>query len=83
MFETIAHAQTFVNHPDKHGINDPAAYIVKSQLNTFAPVGTAMIIEAMPKIALTSAPAPIVKKWCSQTMKESIQMAIVAATIER
>ena len=42
-----------------------------------------MIIVAMPKIALTSAPAPIVKKWCSQTMKERMQMAIVAATIER
>jgi hypothetical protein len=27
-----------------------------------------MIIDAMPKIALTSAPAPIVKKWCSHTV---------------
>ena len=42
-----------------------------------------MIIVAMPKIALTSAPAPIVKKWCSQTMKERMQIPIVAATIER
>src|SRR6266850_28527 len=58
-------------------------YIVNSQLKTFTPVGTAMIIEAMPKIALTSAPAPMVKKWCSHTVKESMQMAIVAMTIER
>jgi len=57
--------------------------MVKSQLKTFTPVGTAMIIEAMPKIALTSAPAPIVKKWCSQTVKERMQMTIVAATIDR
>src|SRR3978361_1156488 len=58
-------------------------YIVNSQLNTFTPVGTAMIIEAMPKIALTSAPAPMVKKWWSQTVNDSTQMTIVAATIER
>ena len=37
-------------------------YIVNSQLNTFTPVGTAMIIVATPKKPLTSAPAPIVKK---------------------
>ena len=42
-----------------------------------------MIIVAMPKMALTSAPAPMVKKWCSQTMKETMQIAIVAITIER
>ena len=58
-------------------------YIVNSQLKIFTPVGTAMIIVAMPKIALTSAPAPMVKKWCSQTMKERMQIAMVAATIER
>src|SRR5918998_5728754 len=37
-------------------------YMVKSQLNTFAPVGIEMIIVVMPKNALTLAPAPIVKK---------------------
>ena len=53
------------------------------QLKTFTPVGTAMIIEAMPKSALTSAPAPMVKKWCNHTEKERMQMAIVAMTIDR
>ena len=57
--------------------------IVNSQLKTLTPVGTAMIIDMMPKKALTSAPAPIVKKWCSQTMKERTQIANVARTIER
>ena len=36
--------------------------IVNSQLKTLTPVGTAMIDDMMPKKALTSAPAPIVKK---------------------
>src|SRR5262249_13021752 len=36
--------------------------IVKSQLNTLTPVGTAMIADMMPKKALTLAPAPMVKK---------------------
>ena len=36
--------------------------IVNSQLKTLTPVGTAMIIDMMPKKALTLAPAPIVKK---------------------
>ena len=58
-------------------------YIVNSQLKIFTPVGTAMIIVAMPKNALTLAPAPMVKKWCSQTMKDRMQITIVAATIER
>ena len=42
-----------------------------------------MIMLAMPKMALTSGPAPIVKKWCSQTMKEMTQIAMVASTMER
>ncbi len=58
-------------------------YIVNSQLNTLAPVGTAMIIVMMPKKALTSAPAPIVKKWCSHTRNDRMQIAIVARIIER
>ena len=36
--------------------------IVNSQLKTLTPVGTAMIEDMIPKKALTSAPAPIVKK---------------------
>ena len=58
-------------------------YIVNSQLKTFTPVGTAMIIVITPKNPLTSAPAPIVKKWCSHTMKLSRQIAIVARIIDR
>ena len=42
-------------------------YMVNSQLKIFAPVGIEMIIVVMPKKALTFAPAPMVKKWCSQT----------------
>jgi len=37
-------------------------YMVNSQLKTFTPVGTAMTIVAMPKMAFTLAPAPMVKK---------------------
>ena len=56
---------------------------MNSQLNTFTPVGTAMIMVMMPNTALTSAPAPMVKKWCSHTMKARMQIAMVAITIER
>ena len=42
-----------------------------------------MTMVATPKTAFTFAPAPIVKKWCSQTMKDRMQITIVAATIER
>ena len=42
-----------------------------------------MMLVEMPKAVFTSAPAPIVKKWCSQTMNETMQMNSVAATIER
>ena len=57
--------------------------MVASQSNTFTPVGTAMIMEVMPKMPFTSPPAPMVKKWCSHTEKASTQITIVAATIER
>src|SRR5215469_9074506 len=57
--------------------------IVNSQLKTLTPVGTAMIDDMMPKTALTSAPAPIVKKWCSQTINARMQIPRVANTIER
>jgi hypothetical protein len=42
-----------------------------------------MIMLAMPKMALTSGPAPMVKKWCSQTMNEMMQIAMTARTMER
>ncbi len=42
-----------------------------------------MIIVMTPKNAFTSAPAPMVKKWWSQTRKDRMQMAIVARTMER
>ncbi len=58
-------------------------YMVNSQLKTFTPVGTAMIMVMTPKKPLTSALAPMVKKWCSQTRKDSTQIAMVAATMER
>jgi hypothetical protein len=57
--------------------------MVNSQLKTFTPVGTAMIIVVMPKKPFTSAPAPMVKKWCSQTMKDRMQITMVAMTIDR
>src|ERR1700685_489366 len=58
-------------------------YIVKSQLKTLTPVGTAMIIVMTPTKPLTFALAPMVKKWCSQTKNDSTQIDIVAATMER
>src|SRR5580692_3472002 len=58
-------------------------YMVNSQLKTLTPVGTEMIIVAIPKKAFTLAPAPMVKKWCSHTMKDSTQMAMVAITMDR
>ena len=45
-------------------------YMVKSQSKILTPVGTAMIMVVMPKNALTSGLAPIVKKWCSQTKRK-------------
>ncbi len=51
---------------------------MNSQSKTFTPVGTAMIIVAMPKAALTLALEPMVKKWCSQTVKERMAIAAVA-----
>ncbi|MCY1246740.1 hypothetical protein D9M72_600060 [compost metagenome] len=57
-------------------------YRVKSQVKIFTPVGMAMIEVMMPKKALTLAPEPIVKKWCSHTRKERTPMARVAPTID-
>ena len=50
--------------------------IVAIQLKTRIPVGIAMSSVIMPKNELTSAPAPMVKKWCSQTR---IEMNITSA----
>jgi hypothetical protein len=47
---------------DQKRHNEAERQRVKSQLNTFTPVGTAIIIVMMPKKPLTSAPAPMVKK---------------------
>ena len=53
-------------------------YMVNSQSKTLTPVGTAMTIVAMPNTALTFALAPMVKKWCSQTVKDNRAMTAVA-----
>ena len=53
-------------------------YMVSSQLNTFTPVGTAMIMVVTPKKALTLADEPMVKKWCSHTVKDRMAIAAVA-----
>ena len=55
---------------------------MNSQLKIFTPVGIEISIVEMPKNALTLAPEPIVKKWCSQTTNDSTVIAIVAYTIE-
>lgn len=52
--------------------------MVNSQLKIFTPVGIEMIIVVMPKKALTLAPEPMVKKWCSHTMNDSTPMQAVA-----
>ena len=56
--------------------------MVNSQLKIFTPVGMEMIMVVMPKKAFTLAPDPMVKKWCSQTTKESTVIATVAHTRE-
>ena len=58
-------------------------YIVNSQLKILAPVGIEMIIVVIPKNEFTSAPEPMVKKWCSQTMKARTKIDMVAITMER
>ena len=51
-------------------------------MKIFTPVGMAIIIVVIPKKAFTFAPAPIVKKWCSQTMNDSTVIQTVAHTSE-
>jgi len=43
--------------------------IVANQLNTFIPVGTAIIIVAAVKYARVSTSKPTVYIWCAHTMK--------------
>jgi hypothetical protein len=56
--------------------------MVSNQSKTFTPVGTEIIVVIVPKNELTLALDPIVKKWCSQTVKESSPIAMVAQTSE-
>ena len=53
-------------------------YIVNNQPKIVTAVGTAMSGATLPKKAFTSALAPMVKKWCSQTINESTVMTAVA-----
>ena len=57
-------------------------YMVNSQLKILTPVGIAMIMVVIPKKAFTFAPAPIVKKWCSQTINDRTVIHTVAHTSE-
>ena len=41
-----------------------------------------IVIVAMPNAALMSALCPMVKKWCSHTVNDSIAIAMVAITSE-
>lgn len=54
---------------------------VASQLNTFTPVGIAMIIVADVKYARVSTSIPTVNMWWAQTMKPRKPMDIMAHTI--
>lgn len=62
--------------------DDAAPYMVNSQLKILTPVGIAIIIVVIPKKAFTFAPAPMVKKWCSQTMNDRTVIQTVAHTSE-
>lgn len=44
-------------------------FIVASHLNTFTPVGIAIIIVAAVKYARVSMSIPTVNMWCAQTIK--------------
>lgn len=54
---------------------------VASQLNTFTPVGIAMIIVAEVKYARVSTSIPTVNIWWAHTMKPRKPMDIIAHTI--
>ena len=68
---------------NRHRELDAPAIHREQPVEDLTPVGTAMIMLVMPKKALTLALAPMVKKWCSQTVKDRMQIARVAATIDR
>src|SRR5258708_742551 len=55
---------------------------VNSQLKSNIAVGIVIISVEIPNAAFTSAPAPIVKKWCSQTNSEIAVMPMRPATCE-
>lgn len=54
---------------------------VASQLNTFTPVGIAMIIVADVKYARVSTSIPTVNMWWAQTIKPKRPIAIIAQTM--
>jgi len=54
---------------------------VASQLNTFTPVGIAIIIVADVKYARVSTSIPTVNMWWAHTMKPRNPIAIIAQTI--
>lgn len=55
--------------------------MVASQLNTFTPVGMAMIIVAVVKYARVSTSIPTVNMWWAQTMNPRNPMDIIAHAI--
>ncbi len=55
-------------------------YMVNNQLKILRPVGIEITMVAIPKNALTLPPAPMVKKWCNQTIKDKIEITAVAHT---
>lgn len=55
--------------------------MVASQLNTFTPVGTAMIIVAVVKYARVSTSIPTVNMWWAQTMNPKNPMDNMAHAI--
>ena len=57
-------------------------YIVAIQLNTSTDVGIAIIIVITPKNEFTSALAPMVKKWCSQTDSAKAETPIMPNTAD-
>lgn len=62
-----------------HLISPP--WRVANQLNTFTPVGIAMIIVADVKYARVSTSIPTVNMWWAQTINPRSPMAIMAHTI--
>jgi len=56
---------------------------VANQLNTFMPVGMAIIIVAAVKYALVSTSKPTTYIWCAQTIKPNKPILSIAYTIPR